>query len=165
MKVYVIASSEYRLNMPDMFVMDNDGNYFGVLPDSYAKFYDFPKSVEFWRSAECSDAGRRFIIDEVDVDADKVSRFDDLTKSYVSIAEGMPEFEEYPMPGDFSTKKEYVSACSDWDIRHRAWMDEKNISAFISRRDEVFNERTNVFCSLSERVYDGIKDNSNIGIR
>lgn len=24
MKVYVIASSEYRLNMPDMFVMDND---------------------------------------------------------------------------------------------------------------------------------------------
>lgn len=30
MKIYVIASTEYEANMPDLFLMDENGIYYGV---------------------------------------------------------------------------------------------------------------------------------------
>ena len=55
-KFYVIASSEYEANMPDLFIMNDNGEYFGVSGHSYAAWHNYPKSINFWMGAEGSDA-------------------------------------------------------------------------------------------------------------
>lgn len=82
MKIFVIASTEYEANMPDLFLMDEGGNYYGVSEHSYPKWHKFPKSIDYWRNAEGSDAGRWFNIDEVELSAELVEEFDKLTKVY-----------------------------------------------------------------------------------
>ena len=47
-KFYVIASSEYEANMPDLFIMNDNGEYFGVSGHSYAAWHNYPKSINFW---------------------------------------------------------------------------------------------------------------------
>ena len=81
-KVYVIASSEYEANMPDLFLMDANGNYYGVSENSYAKWDDFPKSVDHWHCREGSDTDRRFHIDEVELPVEQVEKFEALTQQY-----------------------------------------------------------------------------------
>lgn len=63
MKAYRITSTEYRSNEPSVFILI-DGKYFGEI--SYALRDNFPKNVEHWKTAMCSDAGRFFKIEEVE---------------------------------------------------------------------------------------------------
>lgn len=163
MKTYIIASTEYRANMPDLFLMDESGNYYGITSVSYATLDKFPKDVNHWRTREGSDAGRYFNIDCVELADDLVKRFDDLTAEYIRLDREMPSFSEsYPLPGDFKTKKAYQQACDEHVARYRAWFKENNVAFYVKRKAEVWEERTKLFCTFSDKVYEALKDNDNI---
>jgi len=122
MKFYVIASIEYEANTPDLFLMDEEGRYYGVGSNSYVRWKDFPKSVEHWTKAEGSDAGRRFIVDEVEMPKEKAEEFNALTTEF----------------------------------------DLAVFSHNLGRRIEAWKQRTELFITFSQKVYDAIKDNENI---
>lgn len=158
MKTYIIASSEYHGNMPDLFLMDENGNYYGVSQHSYAFLDMFPKDINHWMTRTCSDADRFFNIDCVDIPEEVVSRFDKLTNEYAVLDAETPSFnEEYPVLADFKTKKAYREATDAWVERHTAWVKESNIAHYVTRKREIWNERTQLFGSLSAKVYDAIK--------
>ena len=164
-KFYVIASSEYEANMPDLFVMDADGDYYGVSEHSYAKWHNYPKSIEHWKGAEGSDAGRYFIIDEVELNVADVVRFDSLTAQYERLDAETPKFgEEYPnrIFGGFKTKKAYKQAVDAYMEHYKVWAETSNIGCYINRKRELWKARTLLFISFSQKVYEGIKDNDNI---
>lgn len=82
MKAYRITSEEYRANEPSVFLLAN-GEYYGCL--IYPRIRQFPKDVEYWKTATCSDSDRYFHVDEVEVSKeeiglmkDKQSRIDEL---------------------------------------------------------------------------------------
>lgn len=163
MKIYVIASTEYEANMPDLFLMDEKGNYYGVSEHSYAIWHKFPKSIDFWRNAEGSDDGRYFNIDEVELDAAQVQKFDQLTKEYAKLDAETPDFsEQYPAPSSFKTKKAYNQAVKDYMARYEEWVKVSNIRYYISTKQNLWSERTRLFCSFSKNVYEAIKDNDPI---
>lgn len=160
-KVYVIASTEYEANMPDLFLMDEEGNYYGVSQDSYAVWHKYPKSIDFWRAASGSDAGRRFNIDLVEIPQDKVDEFDRLTKEYDYLDQKTPRFEqEYPVLRDYKTKKEYNLAVSKFMDAHAIWAEESNVAHYIRKKSDVWTQRTELFITFSKNVYDAIKDNN-----
>lgn len=160
MKTYIIASTEYWGNMPDLFLMDENGNYYGVSTVSYAVMDKFPRSVEHWANREGSDAGRRFVIGCEDLDEAVVRKFDELTKEYEDLDRRTPHFEEeYPNlnSGEWKSRKAYRQACDEWMERHDAWVKESNIASFVRRMNDVWQERTELFASLSSAVYEAIK--------
>lgn len=63
MKAYRITSTEYRANAPSVMLFI-DGKYYGET--SYAMRDGFPKDIEHWKYAECSDAGRKFKVEEIE---------------------------------------------------------------------------------------------------
>jgi len=65
MKAYRITSTEYCANIPDVFMMTEDGLYYG--DRGYPNRDGFPKDVEHWKTAACSDVDRRFKVEEIDV--------------------------------------------------------------------------------------------------
>lgn len=163
MKTYVIASTEYSANMPDLFLMDESGKYYGVSQHSYAVWDNFPTDVNHWRNRDGSDADRYFNIDCVELADDLVKRFDELTAEYARLDREMPCFAEtYPLPADFKTKKAYKQACDDYVERHRVWHKESNVSFYMRQKAEVWEERTKLFCTFSDKVYAAIRDNDNI---
>ena len=165
MKFYVIASTEYEANMPDTFLMDENGNYYGVTEHSYATWDNYPKSADFWRNAQGSDSDRYFNIDYVEISEEMVAEFDTLTKEYIRANAEIPKFgEKFPnlMLGGFKTKKAYNEAVKAYEERYNEWKRTSNVVAFIAQRDELFTKRTRLFLSFSKKVYDAISDNENI---
>lgn len=164
-KFYVIASNEYEANMPDLFVMDADGNYYGVSDHSYARWHNFPKSIDHWMNIEGSDSGRYFIIDEVELPTSQVVQFEILTAEYCKLDAETPKFgEEYPnrIFGGFKTKKAYDQAVETYMEHYREWCEASNIGEYISRKNELWKARILLFITFSKNVYEAIKDNDNI---
>lgn len=161
MKIYVIASEEYEANMPDLFLMDENGNYYGVSANSYAVWHGYPKSIEHWMNAEGSDAGRYFHIDEVEMTQEQADRFDRITQDYKQLDEATPVFaEEYPNAFDKRpSKKAYRDAVDTWKEHHAAWAKETNVASYNSRKSELWNERTAMFLTFSKKVTEGISNN------
>ena len=163
MKTYIIASSEYEANWPDMFLMDEKGNYYGVSEYSYAKFNKFPKSVEYWRKATSSDAGRIFFIDEVELSAEKVEAFAKITEDYTRLEMERPVFgESYPLEKDYKTKKAYKQAVEDHMGRYMQWLKDSGAMRLSIERGELWTERAKMFLSFSKVVSNCISDNGNI---
>ena len=160
---FVIASTEYELNMPDLFIMDEEGKYYGVTRNSYAKFHNFPKDAEFWATAQGSDAYRYFNIDKVELPIEKVEEFDRLTKEHEELKKAWPEFGRiYPNRGDFKSQKDYKRAEDEWWDEYRTWSAEHDMKSIIRKDRELWAKRTKLFCAFSEKVYDAIKHNDNI---
>ena len=158
MKTYIIASTEYRANMPDLFLMDENGNYYGVSETSYAKWDKFPTNIHHWENREGSDEGRRFNIDCVELTDEQVREFDELTKEYARLDAEKPNFNEpYPIAADFKTKKAYTQACDAWVDRYQAWVKEANIAYYVTRKREIWDARTDLFATFSTKVYNAIK--------
>lgn len=163
MKIYVIASTEYEANMPDLFLMDNDGNYYGVGKNSYARWQNFPKGIGHWMSAEGSDIDRRFNIEEVELPSDKVEEFDRITKEYAKLDDETPRFELfYPVLSEYKTKKAYQQAVDEFNEKHKEWCESSNIRHYMAAKDELWRQRTTLFCTFSQKVYDAISDNDYI---
>ena len=161
-KFYVIASSEYEANMPDLFIMDADGNYYGVSDHSYARWHNFPKDINHWKNAEGSDGGRHFIIDEVELPKAQVVQFEILTAEYCKLDAETPKFgEEYPnrIFGGFKSKKAYDQAVADYMAHYKTWCEASNIGEYIGRKNELWKARTLLFITFSQKVYEAIKDN------
>lgn len=160
---FVIASTEYEMNMPDLFIMDEEGKYYGVTPNSYAQFRNFPKDAEFWATAQGSDAYRYFNIDKVELPVEKVEEFDRLTKELEELTNAWPVFGRiYPTRKEFKSQKEYKRAENEWMDEYRAWCAENDIKEYIRKDRELLANRTKLFCTFSEKVYNAIKDNDNI---
>lgn len=161
MKIYVIASTEYEANMPDLFLMDQQGNYYGVSKNSYAAWHNYPKSIEHWINAEGSDSGRYFNIDEVEMTQEQVDEFDRITKEYQQIHDATPVFEEeYPSAfKKWPSKKAYQEAVDEWKVRHSAWAETSNVAFYNKRKDELWNERTRMFLTFSKKVAEAVSDN------
>lgn len=156
MKFYTISSTEYEANLPDFFIMDADGNYYGVFSPisytSYAQFYKFPKDVNFWRTAEGSDAGRHFIIDEVDIDESLVHEFEAVTREYEAVKASTPEFEKtYPSERNFRTKRAYKQAEDAWWAEHAAWCKKVNMPKYMNKREQLLTRRVVLFIGFSEK--------------
>lgn len=64
MKAFRIISTEFSANVPSVFLFLN-GNYYGCM--IYPKGNNYPQDVKFWETAEGSDLGRRFKIEEVEI--------------------------------------------------------------------------------------------------
>lgn len=64
MKAFRIISTEYKSNIPSVFIFV-EGDYFGDL--SYPSRDKFPKDIEHWRTATCADTDRFFNVEEVEV--------------------------------------------------------------------------------------------------
>lgn len=64
MKAFRIISTEYKANIPSVFLFI-EGDYFGDL--GYPSRDKFPKDIEHWRTATCADADRFFNVEEVEV--------------------------------------------------------------------------------------------------
>ena len=159
-KFYVIASTEYEANMPDLFVMDAEGNYYGVSGSSYVRWHNYPKSIDFWMGAEGSDAGRYFNIDEVELTQAQVDEFDRLTKEHERLDAEMPDFElKYPERKDFKTKKAYNQAVNDHVAAYEEWIKKNNIAYYINTKRDLWKQRTELFITFSQKVYEDIKDN------
>lgn len=162
-KVYVIASSEYEANMPDLFLMDADGNYYGVSDNSYVRWHNFPKSIDHWMNTDGSDAGRYFIIDEVELPTSQIEKFDNLTKEYCKLDAETPKFdEEYPNSifGGFKTKKAYNQAMETYMEHYGEWCKANNIGSYTLRKSELWKARILLFITFSKNVYEAIKDNN-----
>ena len=163
MKIFVIASTEYEANMPDLFLMDAEGNYYGVSQHSYARWHNFPKSIDHWMNAEGSDAGRYFNIDEVELPTDKVEEFDRITKEYERLDADTPKFElTYPVRSDYKTKKAYQEATDDFMMKHDEWCKTSGIQRYMTAKSDLWRQRTRLFCSFSEKVHEAISDNDHI---
>lgn len=154
---YVIASQEYEMNHPDMFVMDEQGNYYGVTLHSYPIWSDFPKDPGFWATAEGSDSDRCFQIEKVWLPVYKVELFDNLTKKAIENRLAFPVFRLYPVRRDYKSEKEYKMAEDKWWEEHTEWAKKNDMAGFIRRERELDQERTKLFCSFSEKVYNGIR--------
>ena len=163
MKVLVVASHEYEANCPDMFLMDAEGNYYGVSNNSYATWRNFPKSIDYWRNTEGSDAGRFFYTDEVELPREIVEKFDAITKRDNEMSDNAPVFnEKYPVLADYKTRKAYKQAVDAYIARHDEWAKSANIKGYCIEKSKIWNERIKMFCSFSEKVYEAIKDNNPI---
>lgn len=163
MKFYVIASTEYEANMPDLFVMDEEGNYYGALTESYPAWRGFPKDVDYWRNAEGSDAGRYFNIDEVELDIAQVEKFEAATRYYEQVRKDTPVFgKKFPMRSDFETKKAFNDAANKFTSEHDQWFRENNVAWFMETASEVWKQRTELFLSFSEKVHEAISNNDHI---
>lgn len=145
--------------MPDLFLMNEDGEYFGVSNQSYARWHNYPNSIEHWMKAEGSDAGRYFNIDCVELDEEIVKKFDELTKEYINLEANTPVFnEEYPSIFGKS-KKAYRQAVNEFMEHHAVWAKESNIAYYTNRKRELWNERTRLFCTFSKKVTEAISCN------
>lgn len=160
MKIWVIASTEYKYNMPDLFLMDEEGNYYGVSEWSYAKFNGYPKDVNYWRTANCSDDGRFFNIDIVELTEEQVFDFDRITKEYCKLYAESPEFsEKYPERDTYRSKKDYNQAVSDYEARYRKYIKDCNVEYYVRRKRELWDKRTKLFLTFSKKVAETIADN------
>lgn len=165
MKTYVIASTEYKANMPDLFLMDENGNYYGVTDHSYALWDNFPKSVDHWHTREGSDAGRYFNIDEVELPAEKVERFEYLTQKHRELNKKIEEVafpEKAPSSKDYKTYRSYIIASNKWLKRLDVWREEHDFKNLLQQRADAWKERILLFTSFSQKVYEAIKYNNNI---
>lgn len=163
MKTYIIASSEYRANFPDMFIMKEGGTYFGVSEYSYAKFHKYPTSVDFWRNAEGSDAGRYFFVEEVEITDEQIALFDSMTKKYYELDNLIPKNEENPpCRNEFKSSKSYERAFEEWHERYMVWIKENDIWRLRQEKDDIWVSRTKLFLSFSAKVAEFLSNNDNI---
>lgn len=164
-KFFVIASTEYEANMPDLFVMDADGNYYGVTDYSYALWDNFPKDVAHWQGREGSDAGRYFNIDEVELNIEDVSKFDQLTNEHKEVSKAIENvrFQEVPpCRTDYKSKNAYIAACRDWEAKYFAWSEAHGIKTLMQTRREKWEARTRTFLTFSKKVTEALSDNHEI---
>lgn len=160
MKVFVIASTEYRANCPDMFLMDAEGNYYGAERSVYARHANYPKDINYWRNAEGSDSGRWFNIDEVEVTKEQIEQYCAAVKAYHDMYDSRPLFgESYPEQKNYKTKKAYKEAVDSYMAREEAWCKENNIAQHVRDIRELWFASIRIFCSFSAKVYEAIKDN------
>ena len=156
MKTYLITSTEYKHNTPDRFIMDENGNYYGVMPHSYAIFHNFPKSIDFWMNATCSDSDRYFNIVSVELTQEQLEAFDNITKEYIDNSKHAPVFgERYPdsMSKEWKSKKDYKAAAEAYIKRYKTWMAEHRDEwrAYAKRQSELGHERIRLFLSFMSR--------------
>lgn len=162
-KFYVIASTEYEANMPDIFVMDEDGNYYGASEHSYAVWHNFPKSIDHWNGREGSDAGRFFNIDCVELTQSQVDEFERVTREHARLVAETPSFErKFPASEDYKTKKAYNQAVNDYMAANEEWRKRVNLASFMTAKGEIWQRRIKLFVTFSQKVYEAIKDNDNI---
>jgi hypothetical protein len=113
--------------------------------------------------AEGSDAGRYFNIDEVELTQAQVDEFDRITKEYARLDAETPIFElTYPVSRDYKTKKAYNQAVSEFMLAHDEWCKKSNIGYYINTKRELWKQRTELFITFSQKVYEAIKNNDNI---
>lgn len=168
MKTYIIASEEYEANMPDLFLMDEKGNYYGAGKHSYPVLKNFPMAPDYWKTATGSDDDRYFHIDVVELDEEKAMEFDRLTRKYEELDAQIPRFEEdYPLSFNFKTKKEYNEALATWQSHHDEWYKENGQKGleFVAKMNAIWHARTMLFCTFSEKVTSEISNNDHISRR
>lgn len=155
MRAYLITSTEYKYNSPDRFIMDENGNYYGVGEHSYAIARNFPQSIDYWMTATCADSDRYFNIVSAELTMEQLEAFDKITKEYINHSNSAPVFgEKYPdsMSQEWKSKKEYNAAVAEWMKRHDAWVCENksNIIRYREREAELSLQRKLMFASFSE---------------
>lgn len=92
MKAYRITSTEYRANHPSVFLFVN-GEYYGDL--SYPRVRKFPKSIEYWKTATCSDSDRFFNIEEVEVAEETVIKLKGLHEEIIENGKNILPYTPY----------------------------------------------------------------------
>lgn len=155
MRAYLITSTEYKYNSPDRFIMDENGNYYGVGEHSYAIIRNFPKSIDYWMTATCADSDRYFNIVSVELTMEQLEVFDSITKEYINHTKTAPMFgEQYPdgTSKEWKSKKEYKAAVDSYVKRYEAWMVEhrEDNRMFCERQRELSDERKRMFASFSD---------------
>jgi hypothetical protein len=153
MRAYLITSTEYKHNNPDRFIMDENGNYYGVGEHSYAISRNFPKSIDYWMTATCADSDRYFNIVSVELTMEQLEAFDNITKEYIANTATAPVFgEQYPdsTSKEWKSKKQYNAAAKDFIKRYEAWMTEHRdeCKAYRERESRLANERKSLFDSF-----------------
>ena len=156
MRAYLITSTEYKYNSPDRFIMDENGNYYGVGEHSYAILRNFPKNIDYWRTATCSDSDRFFNIVSVELTQEQLEAFDNITKEYIDNSKHAPVFgEQYPdsMSKEWKSKKDYKAAAEAYIKRYETWMAEHRdeCRAYAKHQRELGNERMRLFSSFMSR--------------
>jgi hypothetical protein len=68
-KAHLIISTEYWANEPSVFLFYNQ-NYYGC--KIYPTCRDFPKNIDYWKTATSSDDGRYFDVKEVVISDDEL---------------------------------------------------------------------------------------------
>ena len=95
MNAYRITSTEYRANLPKVFVFVN-GEYYGDL--SYPRLRNFPQDVNYWVNATCADSDRYFNIAEVEITEKQVNELRALHKAIDENAKNIVPYTDY-VPG------------------------------------------------------------------
>ena len=163
MKAFVVASSEYKANWPDMFVMTEDGTYYGVSEVSYAKIRNFPKEICYWKNANSSDSDRGFFIDEVELDEADLVKFDEITREYYRLESEKPKHDEpRPERESFKTSKDYNKAIDEYIERYMSWFNNSGARETMTKRENLWVERVKMFLSFSDKVASCISSNDNI---
>lgn len=155
MRAYLIKSTEYKHNTPDRFIMDENGNYYGVGEHSYATIRNFPKSIDYWMTATCADSDRYFDIVSVELTMEQLEAFDNITKEYINHSNSAPVFgEQYPdsLGIVWKSKKDYNAAVEGWMKRYEGWLAENRskIAEYRERESELSEERKHMFASFCE---------------
>lgn len=154
MKTYLITSTEYKYNEPDRFIMDDEGNYYGVGEHSYAIIRNFPKSIDYWKNATCSDSDRYFHIEEVELTQDQLEAFDSITKKYIENTKTAPVFgEQYPdgTSKEWKSKKEFNAAADAFIKRYEKWMVDNREACMLYR------EREHVLSDSRKRMFNSFR--------
>jgi hypothetical protein len=153
MKIYAISSTEYEGNMPDLFLMDTDGNYYGLSSCSYPEFYHFPKSIDFWRETVCSDDDRYFCIAEVELPVESIKQFDSVTREHRELCANTPSMGlKAPAAADFKTDRAFKAAVKEFLAQQSAFYNSEEWCNFSAKRSNLWNERIRLFMSFSEEL-------------
>lgn len=102
MNAYRITSTEYRANLPKVFVFVN-GEYYGDL--SYPRLRNFPQDVNYWVNATCADSDRYFNIAEVEITEKQVNELRALHKAIDENAKNIVPYTDY-VPGLSAQERE-----------------------------------------------------------
>ena len=95
-----MTSEEYHANQASVFILV-DGEYYGCL--IYPKHCGFPKDADYWRTAESSDKGRHFMVEEVVASVDDIEF---VKRKHASIDVNRSKLKGYTGYRPFATKQE-----------------------------------------------------------
>ena len=92
MKAYKITSTEYRANIPSVFIFVN-GEYFGDL--CYPSLRQFPQNIEYWVNTTCADDDRYFNVKEIEISEKEVSDLAELHNALTENAKNILPYTGY----------------------------------------------------------------------
>ena len=148
MRYFAIKSTEYHANTPDTFLMDQEGNYYGVQdPFSYARARNYPKDVDYWRTATCSDADRFFTVSEISITKADALAFDQVTKRAAEVSESIPvcpfKLDDIPLQG--RGKKASDKRFAEYWEKYNAWSQANGIREKVMESRRLDCERRTMF--------------------